>query len=51
MSKKELAKKRAADAKRAELIAQGILKPEDAEQEEDAPKTSMIKKDKKKKKP
>ena len=35
MTKKELAKKRAQDAKRAELIAAGTLKAEDFENDDD----------------
>ena len=51
MSKKDLVKKRAMEAKRAELIAAGVIKAEDLEGEDDgkAKKASHVHKNKKNK--
>lgn len=53
LSKAELKKKQARDAKRAELIAAGRIRPEDLSDDDDEdskPKTNMVKRDKKKSK-
>ena len=43
-------KKKAAEARRAELIANGTIRPGDDEGDEEGPKTSMIKNNKRKNK-
>ena len=51
MTKAQLKKKRAAEARRAELIANGTIKPGDVDDDEDEqPKTSVIKNTRKKNK-
>jgi len=50
MTKKQLAKKKAQDAKRAELIAQGIIKEgEDEDEEKPVKKSQIVKRNKNKK--
>lgn len=43
-------KKKAAEARRAELIANGTIRPGDEEGDEEGPKTSVIKNNKRKNK-